>query len=209
MLLAHVIWKSLLSRYQNFVTAVKVPQFLQCDWKIKTPKGLELYLEQSHPREFLKAAVMEKNFNAFYDILRSTARKKLGWDFAELNLSLSCCGLSSQHLPVSGKVLLQTLLCCGKRSQQDRGGQKSTPVCGSHHRILHSPGQFRDPGDQLLNPVFVTCGTGLLSSGETGQTLARRLVHPGMPKAPFAVADPRVERWAGFRRCQVQWAPHC
>lgn len=70
--------------------------------------------------------------------------------------------------------------CVGKRSQQDRGGLKSTRVCGSHCGIMHSLGHFGEshlyPGDQkyhgeqLLNPVPVASWTW----GEAGQALMCR-----------------------------------
>lgn len=69
--------------------------------------------------------------------------------------------------------------CAGKRSQQDRGGLKSTRVCGSHccshlgilenHICILESQKYH--GEQLLSPVPLASWPGLLSWGEAGQAL--------------------------------------
>lgn len=162
------------------------------------------------------------NLNAFYDIWWNRSRKKLGWDLEKLNPALAFHGLSSQHWPGPGKML-ETL--CWKRSQQDRGGQKSTRVCGSHCGILQSPRQFGEshlyleeseiPRRTAAEPCACASWTGHLSwgwgrAGSVGDVWSLQ----GGTKicllcAVFAVEEPQEGHWAVFRRCQDQWTESC
>ena len=70
------------------------------------PKKAGIVFRAMASKRLSEGGCCGKNLSAFYDMLWNRTRKKLGWDFEKLNLSLACCGLSSHHLPVPGKMLL-------------------------------------------------------------------------------------------------------